>query len=254
MSGVSLLSKAPSRTHASKRFYTKDAPHLDFRLFVNVLRQDGDLADINEEVDPHLEVAAITRRVYEQRSKAPLFNNVKGAQDGLFRIPGASGGLSKNPKYTYRRLARHIGLPLTASLRDIIDGMLSAKGAKPIPPVHVRTGPCKEVKIMGDDVDLAKLPVPLLSKADGVDYIQTLGINIVQHPTKPWTNWSIARAMIHDKNRMAGLIMKPQHIARIFEQWQKTGKDVLYAIALEAPPIAVMAASTTLPSDVTESQ
>jgi UbiD family decarboxylase len=58
--------------------------------------------------------------------------------------------------------------------------------------------------------------------------------------------------MIHDKNRMAGLIMKPQHIARIFEQWQKTGKDVPYAIALGAPPIAVMAASMPLPVGVTE--
>lgn len=125
---------------------------------MDALRKDGDLADINEEVDPHLEVAAITRRVYEKRAKAPLFKYVKGAKDGLFRILGASGGLSRDPKHTYRRLARHIGLPPTASLKNIIDRMLSAKGATPIPPVHVSTGPCKEVKIMMDDVDLTKLP------------------------------------------------------------------------------------------------
>lgn len=221
---------------------------------MEALDRDGDLAIINDEVDPHLEVAAITRRAYERRAKAPLFNNVKGAEDGLFRILGASGGLNKNPKYAYSRLARHIGLPQDASLRDIIDRMLAAKGAKPIPPVYVSTGPCKEVKIMMDEVDLTKLPVPLLNRADGGNYIQTLGINIVQHPSEPWTNWSIARAMIHDKNRMAGLIMKPQHIARIFEQWQKIGKDVPYAIELGAPPIAVMAASMPLPSGVSEAE
>jgi UbiD family decarboxylase len=231
-----------------------DAAHLDFRAFVDALRNNGDLAEINEEVDPHLEVAAFTRRAYEKRAKAPLFNNVKGAHDGLFRILGAPGGLCRDPKYTYRRLARHLGLPPDSTLKDIIDQMLYAKTAKPIPPISALDGPCKEVKILGSDVDLTKLPVPLLNRADGGDYIQTLGINIVQHPSLKWTNWSIARAMIHDKNQMAGLIMKPQHIARIFEQWQKIGQDVPYAIALGAPPVAVMAASMPLPEGVTEAE
>jgi UbiD family decarboxylase len=187
-----------------KRFNSHDSAHLDFRLFVDALRKQGDLADINEEVDPHLEVAAITRRAYEKRAKAPLFNKVKGAKNGLFRILGASGGLSSDSSAEYRRLALHIGLPASASLPDIIDKMLSAKEATPIPPIHVETGPCKEVKIIGDDIDLTKLPVPLLNKADGGNYIQTMGINIVQHPTEPWTNWSIARAMIQIKRGWQG--------------------------------------------------
>jgi hypothetical protein len=73
---------------------SSDYAYLDFCLFVEALRKDGDLAEINEEVDPHLEVAAITHRAYERRAKAPLFNNVKGAHDGLFRImvaPEVSG-------------------------------------------------------------------------------------------------------------------------------------------------------------------
>ncbi|GIC90361.1 UbiD family decarboxylase [Aspergillus udagawae] len=229
-------------------------PYLDLRAFVDALRSDNDLAEINAEVDPHLEVAAITRRTYELRSKAPLFNNVRGAHDGLFRIFGASGGLSSDHQYPYRRLARHVGLPPTSSLGDFIDKMLSAKGKEPIPPVHVETGPCKEHKLFGVDIDLMKLPAPLLNKADGGDYIQTMGINIVQHPTKPWVNWSIARAMVLDKTHMVGLIMKPQHIARIYEQWKESGKDMPYAIALGAPPIAVMASSMPLPEGVTESE
>src|SRR4051794_3859683 len=60
--------------------------------------------------------------------------------------------------------------------------------------------------------------------------------------------------MIHNKNRMAGLIMKPQHIARIYQQWKNIGKDVPYAIALGAPPIAVMAASMPLPKGVSEAE
>jgi hypothetical protein len=61
-------------------------PLLDFRSFVEMLRKDEDLADIDQEVDPNLEVGAIVRRVSETNAKAPLFHNVKGAQDGLWKI------------------------------------------------------------------------------------------------------------------------------------------------------------------------
>ncbi|KAK4032319.1 ferulic acid decarboxylase 1 [Parachaetomium inaequale] len=209
-------------------------PHLEFRSFVEALREDGDLADIEAEVDPHLEVAAIIRRCYEKRAKAPLFNNVKGAtEDGLFRVLGAPGGLSSDPHIPYRRLARHIGLPPDAGLGGIIDAMLAAKGKPLIPPVRVQTGPCKERKILGDDVDLTKLPSPLLNRADGGNYIQTLGVNIVPDVDGRWVNWSIARAMVHDKTRLDG---------------------IPFAIAMGAPPIATMAASMPLPAGVSEAE
>lgn len=254
--GRPVVSRPLALAYRQQSTMSASPAHLSFRSFVDALRDEHDLADINEEVDPKLEVAAITRRAYERRAKAPLFNNVKGAHDGLFRILGAPGGLSKDPEKSHRRLAMHLGLVPSAGPKEIIDFMLKAKGQPPIPPVHVQTGPCKEVKILCKDVDLIKLPVPLLNKADGGDYIQTLGINIVQDPSgeHPWTNWSIARTMVHDKNRMTGLIMKPQHIARIFEKWVEKGEDVPYAIALGAPPIAVMAASMPLPAGVSEAE
>jgi UbiD family decarboxylase len=233
---------------------TTSQPHLEFRSFVEALRQDNDLADVAVQVDPCLEVAAIIRRAYEIRSKAPLFNNVKGAHNGLFRILGAPAGLSSSPDTPFSRLSRHVGLPATAGLEDIIERMLSAKSKPVISPTHVLSGPCKEVKLFGDEIDLRKLPAPLLNKADGGRYLQTLGINIVQHPTLDWVNWSIARAMVHDKNRMTGLIMKPQHIAKIFSKWVEAGKDVPYAIALGAPPIATMVASMPLPAGTTEAE
>lgn len=59
-------------------------PHLNFRDFTDRLRDDGDLVDINVEVNPHLEAAAITRKALESNNKAPLFNNVIGAKNGFF--------------------------------------------------------------------------------------------------------------------------------------------------------------------------
>jgi 3-polyprenyl-4-hydroxybenzoate decarboxylase len=42
---------------------TNNSPELNFREFVNQLKRDGDLVEIDEEVDANLEVAAITRKV-----------------------------------------------------------------------------------------------------------------------------------------------------------------------------------------------
>jgi UbiD family decarboxylase len=65
-----------------------------FRAFVEQLKAGGDLVEINEEIDPYLEAAAITRLVCETDDKAPLFNNVKGHNEkGLWRILGAPGSL-----------------------------------------------------------------------------------------------------------------------------------------------------------------
>ncbi|KAL1622464.1 Ferulic acid decarboxylase 1 [Diplodia seriata] len=231
----------------------QDAPHLNFRSFVEALKKDGDIAEINTEKDPNLEVSAIIRRSNETDDKAPLFNNVKGAKNGLFRILGGPGALRDPAKGKYGRLARHLALPPDASMKQILDKMLSAKGAPAIPPREVATGPCKENIISGDDIDLTALPAPLIHQADGGKYIQTYGMHVLQSPDGSWTNWSIARAMVYDKRHLVGLVIPPQHIWQIQQMWKKEGKkEVPWALAFGVPPAAIMASSMPLPDGLTE--
>jgi len=150
-------------------------PHLNFRSFVDALRDDGDLVSITREVDPILEAAAITRIAYETDGPAPLFENLKGAKDGLFRILGAPNALRADPATRYGRLARHLALPPTSSYKDILDKMLSAADAAPIEPIIVATGECKENIKKGDQIQLESLPAPMIHKDDGGKYIQTYG-------------------------------------------------------------------------------
>lgn len=230
----------------------QDAPHLNFRSFVEALKKDGDIAEINAEKDANLEVSAIIRRSNETDDKAPLFNNVKGAKNGLFRILGGPGALRDAAKGKYGRMARHLALPPDASMKQILDKMLSAKGVPPKPPQVVETGSCKENKITGDDIDLTALPAPLIHKSDGGKYIQTYGMHVIQSPDGKWTNWSIARAMIYDNKHLVGLVISPQHIWQIQQMWKKEGKDVPWALAFGVPPAAIMASSMPLPDGVTE--
>lgn len=132
--------------------------------------------------------------------------------------------------------------------------MIAAKTATPIPPEIVQDGPCKEFRLTTDEFDLTKLPSPLLHQSDGGKYVQTYGMHVVQSPDGRWTNWSIARAMVHDKNHLAGLVIEPQHIWKIHQMWKKEGKDMPWAPVFGIPPAAIMAASMPLPDDLSEAE
>lgn len=128
---------------------------MEFRAFFQAPKDDGDLVEINEECEPNLEVSAIIRKVVESDERAPLFNNLKGQnENGLWRILGAPNSLRSDPRHRYGRLARHLNLPPTASMKEILDKMVSAKTTPPISPKIVETGPCKEFRLTSDQFDL----------------------------------------------------------------------------------------------------
>ncbi|PHH61473.1 hypothetical protein CDD81_320 [Ophiocordyceps australis] len=240
---------------AQNQHSAQNLPHMSFRSYVEALKKDNDLVEINEECDPQLEVGAIIRKVVESDERAPLFNKLKGQdQNGLWRILGAPNSLRADPKQRFGRLARHLGMQPDSSMKDILQTIVAAKTAKPVPPRVVESGPCKEFRLSADQIDLTKLPAPLLHKSDGGKYIQTYGMHIVQSPDGKWTNWSIARAMVLDRNHLVGLVLPPQHINQIHEMWKKESKNMPWALAFGVPPAAIMAASMPLPDGLCEAE
>lgn len=231
------------------------AAQLDFRTFIELLRQDDDLVEITREVDPHLEVGAIVRRVSETNDKAPLFSNVKGAHRGLWRMFGNAASLRRDESTRYGRLARNLGLPADSTWRDISQRWQDGKKSEPVPPNVVTSGPCKENMIFGDEIQLDKLPVPQLHMEDGGKYLQTYGIHILQSPDGSWTNWSIFRGMVIDRNHIVCLVNPGQHNHMMKEKWRQQGsKEIPWALALGVPPIATIAAAMPVPEGVSEGE
>lgn len=225
------------------------SPALDFRQFVHELQEENELLEINQGVDPDLELAAITRRVYELRERAPLFNNIQGRQNdaGLFRVLGAPVGLSSHPSRWLCRIAKSFGLPSSASGADIISKIKEAKTKQAIPSREVRTGPVKDHIILGDQIDLTALPVPLLHQDDGGKFIQTFGMHVVKTPDGRWVNWSITRGMVHDKHRLVGPVIPKQDIGTIWEMWKARGEDMPWALCFGVPPAAIMVSGMPIP-------
>ena len=227
---------------------------ISFRKFVDDLKKEGDLNEIDDAVDPDLELAAITRLVCEKNEKAPLFNNVIGAKDGLFRVLGASGALSSNPAQRFSRVAHHVGLPPSTPIRDIIRTMNLGGTRAPVPPVIIESGPCKEKSISGDDIDLTKLPVPMCHQTDGGRYIQTYGVNIVGMPDGSWTNWSCNRAMVGDPRHLIGVLWPGQHMQAVYQAWKEKGQECPWALAFGVPPIAMMVSAKAIPEGYSEAE
>lgn len=205
------------------------------REFIEELAKIGEVQEIDKEVDWNLEIGAVARRSYELRAPAPLFNTIKGIDKG-FRVLSAPAGLSAQPGLAYSRIALALGLPADAKGADIVTALADARQREPIPPKVLATGPCKENIMKGDEVDLLKFPTPLIHDGDGGRYIQSFGMNIVRTPDGSWTNWSINRMMLVDRNRLACLIPPPQHLGIIRALWERQGEPMPIAVALGVEP------------------
>jgi hypothetical protein len=84
----------------------------------------------------------------------------------------------------------------------------------------------------GADVDLGRLPAPLLHGHDGGRFLNTYGINVARTPDGSWTNWSISRTQFMDARRMSGLVVPTQHLGVIHAMWRERGEDMPVAVAM----------------------
>jgi UbiD family decarboxylase len=222
------------------------------REYIDALQSIGEVQPIEQAVDLDLELAAIIRNSYEQKAPAPLFNVIKDIELG-FRVLGAPAGVSRQPGLYLARIAISLGLNPRSTGQQIVEALVAARDRPLIPPSIVQAAPCKENILLGDEVDLLRIPSPLLHQGDGGRYINTFGCIVVQTPDGEWTNWSIARIMVVDRNRMAGIVKVGQHIGDIHKLWQDRGEPTPFALALGVEPAIPFVCGMPIPSWMNES-
>ncbi len=222
------------------------------REYIDALQSIGEVQTINQEVDLDLELAGIIRNSYEQKAPAPLFNAIRDIEPG-FRVLGAPAGVSRQPGLYLARVAISLGLDPHSTGQQIVESLVAARDRSPIPPRIIEQAPCKENILLGDEVDLLRIPSPLLHQGDGGRYINTFGCIVVQTPDGKWTNWSIARIMVVDRNRMAGIVKVGQHVGDIHKMWQDQGKPTPFALALGVEPAIPFVCGMPIPDWVNES-
>lgn len=129
-------------------------PFKDTRAFISNLEQVGEAQSIVTEVDWNLEAGAMIRLANEENLPAPFFQKIKGYPDG-YRIFGEALN-------NHRKIAIAMAMDPNTSPSKLIDEYL-VRIKSPIKPVLVSDGPCKENILLGDEIDLLKFPVPMIS-------------------------------------------------------------------------------------------
>jgi 2,5-furandicarboxylate decarboxylase 1 len=203
----------------------------NFRQFLDRLRQTGELVDLHQPVD----IRHIATLV-DQANTALYFHNVIG-----YDIPVVSGIIRSRERAVMALGCENFG-ELEIKLAQAI--------AQPIAPRHVKTSPTHEVMLVGDDVDLYKLPIPMSSIYDGGPMI-TAGVVIARDP-ELGVNSGIYRFIVKEK-ALTGIDLVTPNNMRLFVQRALARNEPLpISISIGTHPIEITGSGYRAPLGVDE--
>ena len=192
-----------------------------FRDYVNTLRKNDELHEINRPVDLR-NVAALVA----QSQKALLFKNVLG-----YSMPLVSGLLQSRDR---------IALGMGVAYESIADKLGKAMN-KPIKPKRIANAPVKEVISTGKKVNLYDLPVPVFSVMDGGPMI-TGGVVIAEDP-EFGINAGMYRLMLKERNITGIDIVTPNNMRRFAERALAKKKPLPVSISIGTHPYELVAST-----------
>lgn len=201
--------------------------YADLRSYLTILEKKGKLKRITKEVNKDWEIAAVCRQVFKklppQKRPALVFENVKG-----FKIPLVTGVLGAS------REIYAIGLE-TDSVEGINRRWDEAL-ENPIPPRMVQDGPCKQNILLGEDVNILKLPVPTWTVGEDPAPFFTSPYVITKDPETGKRNVGTYRMEVKGPNKTGFLIGKRQDAAWHIKKYEQQNKPTPVAVVIGADP------------------
>ena len=234
----------------------------DLRDFIDQLEKLGQLKRISQEIDPYLEMTEISDRTLRAKGPALLFENPKDST-----IP-----VLTNLFGTTERVALAMGQTDVSALRDVGELMAQLKEPEPpkgikdawsklpmykqvlnMPTKRLRSAPCQDVVITGDDVDLTMLPIQHCWPGD-VAPLVTWGLTITRGPHKERQNLGIYRQQLLSKNKLVMRWLSHRGGALDYQEFQQTNPGERYpiSVALGADPATIIGAVTPVPDTLSE--
>src|SRR5258706_11921655 len=202
-----------------------------FRQFLDRLREADELVDIKQPVD----IRHIATLV-DQADKAVLFHKVIG-----YDMPVVSGIIRSQKRAIISMGVKTYG-EIEVKLKKAIDN--------PIAPIMVNSSRAREVTVVGDDVDLFKLPIPMSSIYDGGPMI-TAGVVIARDPELGW-NSGIYRFIVKEKALTGIDIVTPNNMRLFAERAYRAGKPLPISISIGTHPLEIMASGYRAPLGIDE--
>ncbi len=219
----------------------------DLREWLELVKNDGGLHEVDAEVSVNEELAAATyMAAQDEKSPALLFTNIKGDKTGTRVLSNMLG--SSN-----RRYALAVGLDPDLSTKDLILATRERSKRRIDPKmVDPSKAPVNEIILQGEDIDITALPAPRFWPRDGGDYIGTGDITFTKNPDTGRINVGCYRQMVQGK-RQIGMYCSPgKHGLLDREAWWERGEDCEVVAAYGIDPVPFMVAAQSYGADVSE--
>ena len=242
--------------------------HADLREFIQHLESRGELRRISHPVSPILEMTEISDRVLRAAGPALLFERPQD-QDRRWSMP-----VLTNLFGTPQRVAQGMGADLVDALREI--GRLLSFLKEPEPPRGLKDawdkfpvfkqvmnmapkvgnhGPCREITIPPDAVDLASLPIQHCWPGDAAPLI-TWGLVVTRGPDKPRQNLGIYRQQVIGRNQTIMRWLAHRGGALDFQEHRRKFPGLPFPVVtvLGCDPATILGAVTPVPDTLSEYQ
>ncbi|KAB0267219.1 UbiD family decarboxylase [Microvirga brassicacearum] len=206
------------------------------RDYMARLQARGDLMEVEREIDPHHELAAVTYAAQEKWGKPVLFKNVKGT-----RFP-----VLTNTYGSRERLAELIGIKAEDFCKQW-NNLASLGGSSPQPA---------KILVRNEDLDLIEcklsdLPLITYSERDAAPYF-TSAMFMAKEPETGVGNLSFHRSMYVSDNELRCRLAPRHHLTLYHEKAEKMGQPLEAAMLIGPPPTSFLTAAAPLPYDVDE--
>ena len=233
------------------------------RDFLAALEQRGDLKRIAEPVSPRLEMAEVAHQTFLRGGPALLFEQPAGVPDlSSRRIP-----VAMNLFGSEARTALALGVErlddIAARIRELVQmqppkGFMEKLAMLPrlreltrFPPQSVRHGPCQEIVLRGDDVDLGALPIVTTWPRDAAPFV-TLPQVVTHDPVTGVRNVGCYRMQIVDRNTTLMHWQRHKDGAHHYDLVRGRGGQIPVSVALGGDPVAIYTATAPLPPAIDE--
>ena len=214
-------------------------PFYSLRDWMEFLEEKGDLVKNDKQVLIEGDIAAVSWKIAKNDGPAVIHNDIRDYPG--WRI--FSDGLTTRTRQLWA-----LNLEATRAIQVMADKF---EKTEPMKPEQVNDGPCKEVKIVGDDVDLTKIPVAFTGEYETTPHI-TAGISFIKDPETGWTNAGIRRYQVMGKNKLCNLILPYQHEGMIFSKYKDQKKPMPISIVIGADPLVYFSCMMPAPDQFDE--
>lgn len=229
----------------------------DLRQFLEALEARGLLRRIQAEVSQDLEIAEIADRTVKAGGPALLFEKVRGHTVPVaINLFGTAERMALALEAeSLQKLPERLGTFLELAMKPPVGGFLEKLKVLPrlyeaasYLPKKVSSGPCQEVVLQGDQVDLGRLPILTCWPQDAGRFI-TFPLVFTHDPETGRRNVGAYRMQVFDRNT-TGMHFHPHKDGA--RHHRKARGPMQAAVAIGSDPATCFSATLPLPPDVDE--